>query len=170
MIISAWVLISVAGVLLWISRRMQQSTGLPSGRVIYSDSRGWQPVDAPFFDSRLGLVGRPDYLVQTGEDIVPVEVKSGRTPREPYENHVYQLAAYCLLIHRTGTSRPAFGLLHYRQKNFKVDFSHELETAVLNLITQMRSEIENGNSDRSHEITQRCRSCGYRPTCDQKLS
>lgn len=169
MMIVAWALISIAVGLLWISRRMRLSTGIPNGQLIYADSENWQSIDEPLFDSRLGLVGRPDYIIRNGEDVVPIEIKSGRTPEEPYENHVYQLGAYCILAHRKWASRPAYGLLKYNHKTFRVDFTDELEDAVLTLIAQMRSEKLGTGSDRSHELPQRCKNCAYRSQCDQRL-
>ena len=48
---------------------------------------------------RYGISGRPDRVVNTPYGIVPVELKSGRSPRSgPYEAHLAQLAVYCLLV------------------------------------------------------------------------
>jgi CRISPR-associated exonuclease Cas4 len=138
--------------LLWLARRQQRLTGLPEGQVIYADTRGWLPVQAPFYDPSLGLTGRPDYLVQQGEQVIPVEVKSTRTPLKPYETHIYQLAAYCLLVEHAYHVRPLYGILHYPERTFRIDFTQELEAAVLAFSPA------------------RCRNCGFRSICDQRLS
>ncbi|MEZ4638650.1 MAG: hypothetical protein R2856_27435 [Caldilineaceae bacterium] len=54
-------------ILFW-ARRKRTETGLPSGKVIYSDTGDWETPEKPLFSRRYGLVGRPDYLVRTVED------------------------------------------------------------------------------------------------------
>jgi hypothetical protein len=56
----ALALIVIALALLWISARRQTQAGLPGGRVIYTDMRGWGPVEKPLYDQALGLAGKPD--------------------------------------------------------------------------------------------------------------
>ena len=157
-------------VLLWLSHRRQKASGLPGGRVIYSDTQGWKPAEKPLFDPELGLAGRPDYLVQDGEQVIPVEVKSTRTPQEPYDSHLYQLAAYCRLVHKTYAVRPAYGLLHYPGRTFAVDYTPELEAALLQALDEMRERDRQRQVDCSHQSPARCRACGYRAECEQRLA
>ncbi|MDO8755357.1 MAG: hypothetical protein Q7J80_15775, partial [Anaerolineales bacterium] len=56
----------------------RKEAGLPGGRIIYTDTRGWGKVEKPLFYPALELTGKPDYLVQQNGNIIPVEVKSGR--------------------------------------------------------------------------------------------
>src|SRR4030042_6420078 len=83
--------------LLLISRLIKSASGMPEGRIVYADPGLWGKPEKPFYDSALGLTGKPDYLIKQGGMIVPVEVKSMWAPREPYDSHVLQLGAYCLL-------------------------------------------------------------------------
>jgi hypothetical protein len=46
----------LAAILFWQARRTQRKTGLPGGRVVYSDTRGWGKLDRPLYDARLGLI------------------------------------------------------------------------------------------------------------------
>ena len=41
-------------ILFWQSARQRQATGLPGGRVIYTDTRAWGPVEKPLYDARTG--------------------------------------------------------------------------------------------------------------------
>ncbi len=92
-------LVLLALALLWQARRAQKASGLPGGRVIYTDTRAWgNKVEKPLYDASLGLTGKPDYLVEKNGRIIPVEVKSGRAPQSPYDSHIYQLASYFLLV------------------------------------------------------------------------
>jgi len=86
-------LILIALILLWKARQRHKSTGLPVGRIIYADTRAWGPVEEPLYAADLGLTGRPDYLVQQKDQLIPVEVKSSRVAEAPYDAHILQLAA-----------------------------------------------------------------------------
>jgi len=154
---------------LWLARRQQQAVGLPEGRVIYADTRGWLPVAEPLYDPNLGLTGRPDYLVQQGEQIIPVEVKSSRTPQKPYDTHIYQLAAYCLLVKHAYDVRPRYGILHYPDRTYQIDFTCELEGAVLTLLEKMHADERHEALPRSHDSPARCHGCGFHSVCDQRL-
>ncbi len=162
-------LIFIAIVLLWQSNRQRKQAGLPGGRVVYTDTRAWGKLEKPLFDAMLGLTGKPDYLVEHDGQLIPVEVKTGRTPEAPYDSHIYQVAAYCLLVQKTYGKRPAYGLIHYPRRDFAVDFTPELESALLEQLAEMRRDDVRRDVPRSHEEPMRCRACGFRKVCDQKL-
>ena len=162
-------LFSLALILFWLSARGRQGTGLPSGRVFYVDTNTWGPVEKPLYDPVLALTGRPDYLVKEKGRIIPVEVKSGRSPYEPFDEHVFQLAAYCLLVQRVYGKRPPYGILHYPERTFAVDFTLELESALHHLMAEIREQDRRREVDRSHDSPARCQKCGFRSLCDQKL-
>jgi CRISPR-associated exonuclease Cas4 len=169
MLYIAVVLLLVALVLLWQSSRQRVQAGLPGGRVIYADSGAWGKVEKPLVAEEMGLVGKPDYLVQTGEAIIPVEVKSGRAPAAPYDSHIFQLAAYCLLVHKHFGKRPPYGILHYSGRDFAIDYTAQLEAALLDRLAEIRRDEGRRNVPRSHEEAARCRKCGFRHVCEQSL-
>ncbi len=162
-------LLLLALVLFVLSARQRHASGLPGGRVTYVDTRAWGPVEKPLFDRELGLTGKPDYLVEQNGRIIPVEVKTGRTPEAPYDSHIFQLAAYCLLVERTTGKRPAYGILHYPGRDFSVDYTPALENALLDLIADIRIDERRAEVLRSHTDRYRCRGCGFREACDQRL-
>jgi len=169
MLYLALLILVIAILLLWQSNRQRKQAGLPGGRVVYTDTRAWGPVEKPLYDHGLGLTGKPDYLVDQVGQLIPVEVKSGRTPEAPYDSHIYQVAAYCLLVEKTYGKRPAYGLIHYPQRDFAVDYTPELESALLEQLAEMRRDDMRQDVPRSHDQASRCRSCGFRKVCDQKL-
>lgn len=169
MLIIAAVLFITAVALLLITTRGQKSIGLPTGRVIYADTRTWGKVEQPLFDAELGLVGKPDYLVETGGQIIPVEVKSTHVSAAPYDAHIFQLAAYCLLVQRHFGKRPAYGILHYPNRTFAVDYTPQLESDLLVLLDEIHSHDKHKEAPRSHDSAARCSRCGYRSICDQRL-
>jgi CRISPR-associated exonuclease Cas4 len=160
---------AVAVALFILSHRIQRSAGMPTGRVVYSDPNLWGKVEQPLYDPQLSLTGRPDYLVTQSGKMIPVEVKSGWAPNSPREGHVFQLAAYCLLVERTWHQRPSHGLLHYRNRTFAIDYTRELENRLLDLIVNIRRQEQAGEAERSHTEPARCAKCGYRDSCDQRL-
>jgi CRISPR-associated exonuclease Cas4 len=166
----ALLLIIIGVLIFWLGRRSQAEAGLPIGRVIYSDTRGWQSIEKPLFSRTHRLTGKPDYLVQQGRDVVPVEVKSARAPSTgPRRSHVLQLAAYCLLVEETYRQRPKYGIVKYADRMFAVDYTESLRAALLDVIAAMRDDLARGETQRSHEQAARCEHCGYRPACPERL-
>ena len=159
----------LAILLFWLSARQRREAGLPGGRVIYTDTRAWGPVEQPLYEAELGLTGKPDYLVERGGQVVPVEVKSGRTPEAPYDAHIFQLAAYCLLVQRTMGRRPPYGIIHYPNRDFAVDYTPQLESALMDVLADMRRDEARTQAARSHEEARRCLRCGFSDLCDQRL-
>jgi CRISPR-associated exonuclease Cas4 len=169
MLYIALILILLAVIFLWQSNRQRSEAGLPGGRVIYTDTRAWGEVEKPLVDHELGLTGKPDYLVERDGLIIPVEVKSGRTPAAPYDSHIFQVAAYCLLVEKTYGKRPPYGIIHYPNRDFAVDFTAQLESSLLDQLADIKRDEVRNNVPRSHEDPARCRKCGFRKVCDQSL-
>ncbi len=175
MIPLALLLVLVATILLWQSGRQRRATGLPTGRVISSDMRGWDEVEKPLYDPVSGLTGKPDYLVEqkNGKVLIPVEVKSGRAPTIPYDSHVFQLAAYCLLVERTHGTRPPYGILRYRDRTFAIDYTATLRQELEKVLDEMRQELRQQDRGQaghcSHQEPARCARCGYRKYCNERL-
>ncbi|MFN8483864.1 MAG: Dna2/Cas4 domain-containing protein [Anaerolineae bacterium] len=165
------VLLLAAGVaLLVLSRRARAATGLPEGRVIVSDTSGWKRMDAPLVSRRYGLVGKPDYIVEVGGQITPVEVKPNRRAETPYLSDVLQLAAYCLLIEDAWGKSPREGLLRYADRTFAVDWTPALRQVLIETLGDMRADMRAPSVARDHDEAGRCAACGVREHCDQRLA
>lgn len=159
----------LAFIFFWQSNRQQKATGLPSGQVIYTDTRAWGKVEKPLFYAALSLTGKPDYLIEKDNQIIPVEVKSGRAPEAPYDSHIFQLASYCLLVEKNYGKRPPYGIIHYEDKDFSIRYTKELETALIELIADMREDDFKKEVERSHNQPSRCQRCGYQNRCEESL-
>lgn len=167
-ILLACILIAAALVVLWAASRSRAASGLPAGRVIYQDTNRWSKVEKPLYDPISGLTGKPDYLVMEQDIPIPVEVKSGRAPATPHDSHVFQLAAYCLLVERTTGKRPPYGILRYRDATFSIPYSDALRDELEDLMADMRAHKQK-EVHRSHNEPARCARCGFRNVCDQRL-
>ena len=155
--------------LLLLSRRSRAATGLPTGRIVYSDTGGWQPVASPLLSRRYGLVGKPDYVVEERGEWTPVEVKPTRRATTPYLSDVLQLAAYCLLIEDVWGRAPRRGLLRYSEQTFAVDYTPDLRATLLATLDEMRTQARARDVARDHTEAGRCRACGVRAACDERL-
>ena len=164
-------LFGMAIMLLFLSLREGRKSRLPEAQVIYADTDIWQKVPQTLVDHQLGLVGKPDYVMKTRQgSLIPVEVKTGHTPEAPYDSHKLQLMAYGLLIQSNYAQAPEYGLLHYPEKDFKVEFSPALDAQLVETMEEIRLiERKNETPARSHSSSARCRSCGYRGICDQRI-
>ena len=163
------VLFLLAIAFFWQSGRQRKAAGLPGGRIIYTDTHGWGKVEKPLFYAALDLTGKPDYLIEKNGQLIPVEVKSGRAPEAPYDSHIYQLASYCLLVEKTYAKRPPYGIIHYQDRDFAVDYTPALEQALLELLTEMKRDGMKKQVHRTHEQAARCKRCGFREVCEEKL-
>ena len=169
MLIAVFVLTILAIILLWISSRQRRNLGLPTGRVIYSDTDLWKRVEQPLYDSKLGLTGKPDYLVKHKGTYIPIEVKSNPKIQQPFTSHIYQLAAYCYLVHSRYNIRPPYGILHYPNRTFAVDYTPDLESELHQIINEIHKCADGNDPHRPHELIAKCKHCGYRDICDQRL-
>jgi len=159
----------IAITLFVIAARQKRQSGLPSGRVIYTDTSRWGKVQKPLFDPTIRLTGKPDYLVEQKKQIIPVEIKSTRGLKIPYDSHIYQLAAYCLLVKHEYGIRPDLGIIHYPDLSYEIDFTAGLEDTVRALIREMQQKTNASQVNRSHDEPGRCKHCGYHSICDQAL-
>ena len=155
--------------LLGLARRTRLATGLPPGRIVALDTLGPRRAGESLYDPVLDLAGRPDYLVEQGERLIPVEIKSGRSHAGPRTSHRLQLAAYCRLVESVYARRPPYGILQYADQAYAIAYTRELEEELTGILESLRADL--GRSlDRSHASPERCRACGFREDCDQALA
>ncbi|MBX8634511.1 MAG: PD-(D/E)XK nuclease family protein [Candidatus Thermoplasmatota archaeon] len=137
-----------------------------SGRIIYiGDDRH------PVLVSGDGTIsGRPDFIIESEGEIMPVEFKSGRRPAGPLFSHIMQVSAYCRLVEDNFVRRPDYGLIYYGTKSFAVDFDDEVEKLLMKKVGEMRIAVEKGEAHRNHNRPGKCLSCSRRAVCDERLA
>ena len=169
--------------------RESKRAGLPVGAVIYGDTyrpvgrvapaevgRDGRKQERPLVSQALRLVGRPDYLIETEGGIVPVEAKSTNCPPtgRPYDSHIAQLAAYCLLVEDVLGRTVPYGLVKYRDREVRVEYTNELREHALALIAEMEEDMRAAAAGeevhRSHEDPRRCAGCSLRDVCTESLA
>lgn len=171
------VLLLLSGLLLylalrlrWRAARNQERSGLPQGKLVYADTGRWSEVAKPYFSQRYRLTGKPDYLVETDDGIVPVEVKRSAAPAggRAYDSHVMQLAAYCLLVEEAHDETPPHGFIRYANATVQIDWTDDLRALLLETLDAMRDDLARRDVARSHEDTARCAACGVRHGCGRE--
>ncbi len=164
MLLLGFLLISVAIFILGVVLLRRRAMGLPGGKLLVADSERWDRCERELFSPRYRLVGRPDYLFRERGSFIPVEVKSGRLPSSPYDSHVFQLLAYCLLVEETTGSPPPYGIIAYRDGHFVVKYTPALKAELVGVLEEMRKTLASGQEPEARE-SRKCLHCGYRRIC-----
>ena len=165
----SWMLLIVAAVLLVAALRLRRASGLPWARIRMADTGGGHSAAQPLLSHRYGLIGKPDYLLETRAGLIPVEVKPSRTAKEPYEGDLMQLAAYCLLVEDTTQQPPPYGLLRYATHTFRMPYTAAVRADVLALLEELRHDRHADDVPRSHQHAARCRGCSFYAQCEDRL-
>jgi CRISPR-associated exonuclease Cas4 len=172
-----------------VAGRESRRSGLPTGALLYSDTgrpvgrlaptelgRDGKKQEKPLVSETLRLIGRPDYLIEAEGGVVPVEVKSTASPAggRPYDSHLAQLAAYCLLVEDVLGATVPYGLVKYRDREVRVEYTPELRGRALSLIEQMNEDMRAAAAGqevhRSHDDPRRCAGCSLRDVCTESLA
>jgi CRISPR-associated exonuclease Cas4 len=155
--------------IVWYWRLHQRRTQLhmPAGLPIYHDTQ--KKPGTLLYSHRYQVKGKPDFLYKQAEVIIPIEVKTGRTPKTPYFSHIMQLITYCVLVEETYGTRPSYGILRYPNQQFQIEFTPEREQALLRIVADMRGKRDAIVPHRSHNNAKACAACGYRERCEERL-
>lgn len=147
---------------------LRRKTGLPWAPVLYQDTNGGV-VEKPLFAKKLGLTGKPDYLIEQHGATIPVEVKPSRRASLPYESDLMQLAAYCVLVEETTGQAPPYGLLRYAERTFRLDYTPQVRLDLFALLDEMREALDDDDCPRSHDEPRRCMACGFYEQCQDAI-
>ncbi len=123
-----------------------------------------------FKSERYGMSGTPDYVIKVGENVIPVEEKTGRTPKGPLFSHILQIATYCLLIEDVTGKAPPYGLLKYPEHEHEIEYNEDLKKMLLQKAAEMREIVKSGNAHRNHNRPGKCVHCSRRDVCPEKLA
>ena len=163
----AFLLLAVACLLL--AKSLRRRSGLPAGEIVYEDTSGAD--NEVLFSASYGLCGKPDYLLEEDDGLIPVEVKSSLAPRNdrPYPSHLMQLAVYLLLVEEEFDQPVPYGLIRYRDRTLRIENTDELREQLLDVVAEMQDILQDGEAYRSHNIARRCAGCSVAYACDERL-
>jgi len=115
------------------------------------------------------LTGRPDYILMVDDELIPVDLKTGRQPRGPLFSHILQIGAYCLLLSDENGKRVCRGILKYGDVEHEIEFDEELENLLLSKLAEMRGLMISGDVHRNHNRVGKCVGCSRRDGCPERL-
>jgi CRISPR-associated exonuclease Cas4 len=147
-------------------REEEREAGLVPGQLVGTDLAGQGEL---LRDPEWGLTGRPDYILETPNGLVPVEVKTGHAPEHPHRSHALQVACYLRLLEASG-KKPTYGLLNYTDGVFRIGWDDALKADLKATLGRIAEAERTGRADRDHQHPARCRGCARRDACDQRLA
>lgn len=176
-VVEASALLWLIGATFFLRRSVAHSALASAARVKYGATKGDVAyVDHPqakpelFVSERYGLRGRPDYVIAEGDHVIPVEVKTGRTPRGPLFSHILQIAAYCLLVEEKYGKPPPHGIIRYEAASHEIEYNDDLKKLLLGKLDQMRRALAKGEAHRNHNRPGKCIHCSRREVCPERLA
>ena len=121
----------------------------------------------PLWSEELGLTGRADAVEVYAEQVVPVEYKSGSRHGRTAD---LQLCAQALCLEEMLNINVPFGFLWYSgpKRRFRVDFTLELRSSVVEIVSRIRSQLISGVLPGAPN-DERCEECQLRPHCMPEL-
>ncbi len=147
---------------------VRRTTGLVAGEFAYSDlAIPGEVIRSDKYDVSIG--GKPDYIVRRGQNLIPVEVKTGKTPDRPHDSHVMQCMTYCLLLEEEYGHRPPFGVVSYDKARYEVEYTEEMKDKVLETVLRMRVAQATGNVHRNHARPGKCAGCSRKSNCPERI-
>lgn len=157
----------VVDALFGFMQRARRSTGITRNMVVKSVDGGTFVGRRELSSKTLGLVGRPDAIVQEGGALIPIERKAfGKRPRD---KDIAQLLVYCRLIEEIEGVRPPHGYLIIgpTAKRFKISNDPNKQQGVEGLVREMR-EILAGGPCVATPHPKKCAGCSVRESCAQR--
>ncbi len=121
-------------------------------------------------DLETGLRGRPDQITRIGNDLIPVELKTGKIPKKPHKSHRFQILAYLHLIESMTGSPPPFGFLRYGTESvFSIDWNAKEKANLFSVIKEIQQVTVQGGAKRDHNRPGKCESCSRKEGCPDRL-
>ena len=127
--------------------RFRKKHGVRKGQISYADKLDGS--GDPLVSKTHNISGAPDYILTTESSLVPVEIKTGRTPKGPLFSHILQIAVYCLLIEDKYKHAPTHGIIKYSEAEHEIEYNEDMRKLVLSKLEEMRSIIRTGDAHRN---------------------
>lgn len=167
----------IAVVLAALAHLLARRTGIGAATtVLANDTDRAASETLELRDTAMGLVGKPDYLVEETvrghRQIVAIELKPERRARAPYLADQLQVTTYMILLRqRYGERAAPYGRLRYATGEFVIAWDDRLVQQVLSTAESIRAarRAPAAGVTRTHADPRRCATCAVRAQCDQRL-
>jgi len=134
---------------------------LHDAKIEYNDLL--KPAENIFSKKNL-LAGKPDYILNSKGNIIPVEIKKSLYS-QPAPYHLFQLATYCQLLEDTHHSFVPYGVLVYADTDFEIPFDPNLRFNLDKTIQQMRKTIATRELPQITIDENKCHHCSFQHCC-----
>ena len=132
---------------------------------MYEDVEGERRFDLSLQSPALGLSGRLDEVIDTGETLIPVDYKHTRRMGEHFK---LQIAAYALLIESALGLKVPYGYLYLipARKTEQVKITPALRQKVQAALHDMRQIANTERMPPPTKVRQKCPGCEFRRFCN----
>ncbi len=135
--------------------------------IAYSDD---EQTSGLLVDSEIGLRGRPDQIVIVDGEFIPVEQKTGRTPKKPHLSHRRQLLAYLHLVERNTKRNSPYGILRYGNDDIhQIFWDDDTKEELFSSIKEIQRLMVEGGAKRNHSRKGKCQNCSRKYACEVSL-
>ncbi|MCL5963439.1 MAG: Dna2/Cas4 domain-containing protein [Candidatus Thermoplasmatota archaeon] len=145
---------------------IRKKTDVVEGKIVYLDDMKSSEL---MVGKKYPVSGRPDYVVYNDNKYIPVEIKTGRTPRGPLYSHIAQLIVYCMLIEDIYNIKPDYGIIKYPEKSIPIQYTDAWRDRILQSVSTMDNIKKSGVTHRNHRNINKCRYCSRNSICPEKL-
>ncbi|MBW3004214.1 CRISPR-associated protein Cas4 [Candidatus Woesearchaeota archaeon] len=116
----------------------------------------------------IGISGKVDQVLVYPDSVVPIEIKSGKAPKEgAWENHKVQLAAYALLLENTFKISIPAGYVKYVDENVsrRIEINAFLKDQVKDLVNSVNFLLKSRQLPKKATNENKCEKCGLKNIC-----
>lgn len=138
---------------------------VPKGKIEYV---GASREGRDLVSETYGIRGKPDYIIRFNDDYIPVEEKSSKATSPPFP-HVIQITAYCMIVEDVYKTIPSYGIIRYRQEEFKIPYEKRWKQIVVSLREKLLVDKEKNEAHRNHNNERKCEHCLLKEVCPEKL-
>lgn len=146
-------------------RKERRRTTLLGGKTIRVEQK-WTALQLK--SERLAIAGMIDMVVKTPEGYAIVEYKRATAPKRVLPGHLYQAAAYAMLVEEAFETTVRKLYVYYEKSNkiFEMPLTDSIKRHVLWTIRQIRTIIQKEKLPIA-KSSRKCPSCGYRWICKE---
>ncbi|MBD3304672.1 CRISPR-associated protein Cas4 [Candidatus Woesearchaeota archaeon] len=116
----------------------------------------------------VGISGKVDQVLVYPGSVVPIEIKSGRAPKEgAWDNHKVQLAAYALLLENVFKISIPAGFVKYVDENAfrRIEINAFLKDQVKDMIKRVNDLLKSRQLPKKVTNIKKCEKCGLKNIC-----
>jgi CRISPR-associated exonuclease Cas4 len=147
------------------SHEKERSRANRRSLAMYAGLEGQRRFDISLHAPKLGLTGRLDEAIDTGQTLIPVDYKQARRAGDHFK---LQIAAYALLIEEALGLQVPYGFLYLipLRQTQKIIISPALRKKVQQALVTMEQIARTEQMPPPPEAIQKCATCEFRRFCN----